>query len=168
MVTDIAGFTAIVERLGDLEARLLIRAHNRLLRECLRQWRGAEITHTGDGLLVAFRSVGNALACAIEMQRRVVDYSSSLELPLRVRIGVHVGEPLPEDGRLFGACINTTVRVCAATEAERIMVSELACALAAGRALPFVFHGAVVLKGVADPISLHELLWREAPDSRAS
>ena len=163
LVTDLEGFTPLVERLGDLKARALMQVHNRIVRDALRVHDGREVAHTGDGIMAAFRSVASALQAATEIQSALDEHTRAQpEVPLRARIGVHAGEPLPEDGRLFGTCVNTAVRVCAASGATRVLVSDLVRQLAAGRAFRFAPEGAVALKGLAAPMQVHELLWRAA------
>jgi class 3 adenylate cyclase len=159
LVTDLEGFTPLLVRLGDHEARTIMRAHNRVLRDCLAAHQGLEVAHTGDGVLAAFRSVKNALRCAAHMQQR---FSASTDAPPdvqpRIRIGIHVGEPLPEDGRLFGVCVNTAVRVCAVASAGSVLVSDLVRALAAGHAARFIDRGFFALKGLDAEVHLHELI----------
>ena len=163
LVTDLEGFTTWVERLGDLEARALMHVHNRIVRDALLVHGGREIAHTGDGVIAAFRSVTSALRAAIEIQCALEAHTREQpEMPLRARIGVHAGEPLPEEGRLFGTCVNTAVRVCAASGAQRVLVSDLVRQLAAGRAFRFEPAGPVALKGLTQPMHVHELLWRAA------
>lgn len=165
LVTDMVGFTPMVQRLGDYEAQQLIRAHNRLLRRCLHSRAGIEVTHTGDGMIAAFNSVHDALSCAIVMQKTVTRYASSLrwDWPLRIRVGIHAGEPLPEEGRLFGLCVNIAVRVCLMAGGSRVLVSDVVRRLATESSLSFSQYGLVPLKGIASPLRLHELLWRSAP-----
>jgi len=160
LVTDVEQFTAIVERLGDVGARNLMRAHNRLLRSCLSAHAGSEIMHTGDGVIAAFRSVARALSCAIQIQRELEAFSASSRAdPLRVRMGVHAGEPLAEEGRLFGICVNTAVRVCSSAAASRVLVTDVVCQLAAGQPFAFAPLGVVALHGIEQPMQLSELLW---------
>ena len=131
----IEGFTTLVERLGDLEARALMQVHNRIVRAALLEHAGREVAHTGDGIMAAFRSVAAALQAAIEIQCALEAHTRAQpEAALAPRIGVHAGEPLPEEGRLFGTCVDTAVRVCEASGATRVLVSDLARQLAAGRA----------------------------------
>jgi len=160
LVTDLVGFTSLVERLGDVPAQRLIQYHNRLLRRCIKDRCGHEVTHTGDGMLAAFRSVSAALWCAGDIQRALAqDICGEESARLRARIGVHVGEPLPEEERLFGHCVNTTMRVCAKASAGGVLVTAVVEQLAQGR---FVF-GRVrrhALKGIASPMRLYELDWQ--------
>jgi adenylate cyclase len=158
LVTDLAGFTPLVLRLGDVAAQRVIRTHNRVLRACLASYAGDEIAHTGDGVIATFRSVARALTCAREIQNALRRYNRAhSRARLRVRIGVHAGEPLPEDGRLFGTCVNTAVRICSATAAGHVLVSDLVWRLAAGRSFAFQLRGAVALKGLREPLDLYEL-----------
>ena len=158
VVTDLAGFTSIVSELGDVPALECIRIHNRLLREVVRRYAGYEVTHTGDGMITAFRSVAAALRCAQEIQRALSEHTRNFpNAPLRARVGVHAGEPLPEDGRLFGACVNTAVRVCAHAQAEHVLVTDVVKQLAAGRDFEFTSCTRVELKGLLHEVQLHEL-----------
>src|SRR5262249_17529540 len=54
LVTDMDGSTAIIQRLGDVQAHELLRHHNAIIRDCLSKHRGIEILHTGDGIEAAF------------------------------------------------------------------------------------------------------------------
>ncbi|MFI5308520.1 MAG: adenylate/guanylate cyclase domain-containing protein [Polyangiales bacterium] len=163
LCTDLEGFTSIVERLGDTRALSLMRVHNRLLRACLQLHGGTEVTHTGDGILAAFRSVRRALECATAIQHAFRAHNARNAGPvLRVRIGLHVGAPLPEEDRLFGSCVNVTVRVCAAADAERILVTDDVQRLAPETALHGCLRdrGVHALKGLSTKMRLHELTWR--------
>lgn len=158
LVTDLKEFTVLVERLGDLDARALIRDHNRILRDHVTQRSGVEIAHTGDGIIAAFRSVTAALCCAQAIQRDLSTWSSG-PASLCARIGVHAGEPLPEDGRLFGSCVNLAVRVCGVAQAQHILVTDVVQQLAHGRGFDFMASSLVRLKGFDRGIRVHELGW---------
>lgn len=71
-----------------------------------------------------------------------------------------MGVPLPEEGRLFGSCVNITVRICDAATAESIYVSDALYVLAARLACPLVDRGLHALKGIETPLRLYELEWR--------
>jgi len=162
--TDLVDSTLLVERLGDARARTLMREHNRMLRDNLERHDGIEAIHTGDGILASFRSASTAFDCAVGIQHAFRAHNlRCLDLVLRLRIGLHVGAPLPEEGRLFGCCVNATVRVCAVTAAEQILVSDdvrrIAIPLTRGR---HGLHdrGFFTLKGLTAPRRLHELVWQ--------
>lgn len=159
VVTDLESFTTWVSKLGDAQARLWMREHNRLAREAVEHADGHEVTHTGDGLIAAFRSLNAALRCTQQIQRSMAAYSHERPYaPLSVRVGVHAGEPLPEDGRLIGSCVNTAVRVCATAGAGQTLVTEVVRQLAQGRGFEFSEYGEANLKGLPSRVRLYELL----------
>ena len=157
LVTDMKNFTPLVERLGDVRAQGVIRSHNRILRACLRTHRGSEIAHTGDGIMASFREAKDATRCARAMQEALRAFSQEhRETPLNVRIGLHAGRPLVEEDRLFGSAINVAARICAEARPGAILVSESVRALAEDEG-PFASRGLVTLKGISQPLVLHEL-----------
>jgi adenylate cyclase len=132
LVTDLVGFSTLVTTLGDRAAQKLIQTHNAILRACLRQHAGREVTHTGDGIIAAFTDPIAAALCALSIQQRLREQrAQSPHAPLQARIGLHNGRPLPEEGRLFGGCVNYAVRVCGVADAGEILVSNCVKALIA-------------------------------------
>jgi len=165
LMTDLEGFTSLVERIGDECGQQLIHTHNALLRACLKRHGGREATHTGDGLIASFPSATQALRCAMAMQRCLREHNRQHpRTPLKVRIGLHAGVPLPEENRLFGSCVNIAARVCASALAERILVSETVLGLIDADEFELIDRGDHVLKGVAAPLQLHELKWRRSAE----
>lgn len=161
LCTDLEGFTATVQRLGDKSARELMRCHNRMLRACLARFRGREVTHTGDGIIACFHAMSDALDCAVAIQRDLHAFNASNdEALLKIRIGMHVGTPLPEEGRLFGSCVNITARVCHLTQAESIYVSETFRSSVVDCHCHMIELGSFALKGIDTPLRIFELAWR--------
>lgn len=164
LFTDIAGSTAIVERLGDEEARALFREHDRLLREVLAKHGGLEVKHQGDGLMVAFSSARRALLCAVEIQRAIADRNRDhAENVLLVRIGLNTGEAIAEDGDYFGEAVILAARVADKAGGGEILVSELTKALAGASKMRFVNRGEHVLKGLPGSHRLFGVAWEEGP-----
>jgi class 3 adenylate cyclase len=170
LATDLEGFTPMLERLGDFRAQEIMHAHNQILRDCLKRHHGYEVLHTGDGVLAKFRSPVSAVRCAMAMQRGLVAHNQRHpSTPLRVRIGLHAGVPLPEEDRLFGTCVNVTVRVCSVAKPGAILVSNVVLQLLDGHPFRFVDRGPVALKGIRAPQNLHEVVWNShAPAPAAS
>jgi class 3 adenylate cyclase len=160
LVTDLVGFSSLVTTLGDHAAQRLIQDHNSILRACLRQHAGREVTHTGDGIIASFHAPQDAARCAIRMQTALREQRGRCpDMPLRARIGLHYGRPLPEEGRLFGSCVNFAVRVCATAQADEILVSDCVKDLVAA---DFVCRerAPVSLKGFQGAHTLHLLALR--------
>lgn len=128
LFTDIEGSTDLVRRLGDGYAPVLL-AHGRLLRRAARAWRGYEVDSQGDAFLFAFQTVADAVSAAIRMQRDII-----AALPeVRVRMGVHSGEPSLIDGRYIGLDVHRAARVAAAAHGGQIILSDAAYDLVASQ-----------------------------------
>ena len=161
-VSDLEQSTELIAGLGDRQAQRLIRVHNRIVRACLRGHGGAEIQHTGDGFIAAFGSACDAVHCAVAIQRRFERRNLAPgETRLRVRIGLHAGTPLAEEGRLFGIAMNTSARICSRAAPAEILASEAVRALCKGTAPAMRPIGALPLKGLEQPVPLHRVAWEE-------
>jgi class 3 adenylate cyclase len=157
MFTDMEGSTAITQRLGDAKAQELLRQHNSIVRAALKEHGGAEIKHTGDGIMASFSSTVRALECAISLQRAL---GAQEDIPLRVRVGLNAGEPVAEDEDLFGTAVQMAARVCAHAEPGQIVAANVVREMAAGKGFLFSDIGDVTLRGFEDPVRLYEVSWR--------
>ncbi len=166
LFTDQVGSTETLQRLGDDEGERLRRAHLGLLREAAALHGGEEVKNLGDGLMVAFVSAVDALACAIAMQQ-AVHRAAAGELALAVRIGLNVGEPIRDEGDYFGTPVVIAKRLCDAGAPGQILASELVRALIGTRG-GFAYRalGAIPLKGVADAIGACEVMWEASTEVR--
>ena len=162
MFTDMEGSTALTQRLGDEKAQEVLRAHNVVVREALKAHDGAEIKHTGDGIMASFASASHALGCAADIQQAFARHSeSNPDTTIRVRIGLNAGEPVAEDEDLFGTAVQMAARVCAHAQPGQIVAANVVRELAAGKGFLFSDMGDVVLRGFEDPVRLYEVRWRE-------
>lgn len=160
LITDLVDFSVMLESLGDDAAHALIQEHNRLLRACLREHGGREVTHTGDGIMAAFTSGTAAISCGIRMQERLCLLRAKRpHARLHARVGLHAGRPLPEEGRLFGIPVIEAVRICGLAQADSILVSD-AIREWAGQGYVYEDRGMCQLKGFREPRRLHAVAWR--------
>jgi len=83
------------------------------------------------------------------------------DAPLRVRIGLNAGEPIEEDGDLFGATVILASRIAAKAEGGEILVADTVRGLCSGKGFLFSDRGEFVAKGFEDPVRLYEVRWRE-------
>ena len=83
---------------------------------------------------------------------------------MRVRIGINAGEPIAEDGDLFGTTVQLARRICDHAEPGDVVVSDVVRQLAAGKGFLFADAGASALKGFDEPVRLYSLRWREPQD----
>ncbi|MEX0799895.1 MAG: adenylate/guanylate cyclase domain-containing protein [Dehalococcoidia bacterium] len=156
LFTDIEGSTALTQRLGDEKAQQVLRNHNGVIRQALDVSGGREIKHTGDGIMACFPSAARALRCALAIQTRFGEESGA-ENAIRVRIGINAGEPVAEDGDLFGAAVQLAARIAAQAEGGQVLVSDLVKGLAMGKEFRFQDRGEATMKGFAEPVRVYEV-----------
>ena len=160
LFTDMEGSTTLTQRLGDAKAQELVRGHNAIVRDALKANGGSEIKHTGDGIMASFPSPSRALECAIAIQRAAAArVEEDCDMPLRVRIGLNAGEPVAEEGDLFGTAVQLAARVCAKAQPGEILIPEGVRHLVAGKGFLFSDRGDTVLRGFEDPVRVFEVLW---------
>jgi len=158
LFTDLVGHTAMMQRLGDERGRAVLREHERITRELLKEHGGAEVKTMGDGFMASFGSVTSAMECAIALQRA---FAAREGEPLQVRVGLNAGEPIEEDGDLFGATVILASRIAAMAGAGGILIPEPLRHLLAGKSYEYADRGETMLKGFEDAVRLYEVRWRE-------
>ncbi len=163
LFTDIEGSTTFTNQLGDAPAQELLRAHDDIVREALRSHGGAEIKHTGDGIMASFPAVSRALECAIAVQRAFAQHNEQNEagVPINVRIGLNVGEPVREGGDLFGVAVQLARRICDQADPGQILASNVVRELVAGKGFLFADRGESALRGFEDAVRLYEVRWAD-------
>ena len=161
LFTDMAASTTLADRLGDAAAQEVRRAHNEIVRAALSANSGNEIKHTGDGIMASFATASAALDSAIAIQRGVTTHKEAHpDSPLGVYVGLNAGEPIVEEGDLFGTSINLAARICDHAEAGQILAANVVRELAAGKQFLFSDLGETELRGFEDPVKLWELRWQ--------
>ena len=161
MFTDIVGSTEMTARLGDVAALELVRAHDALVRRSLEQHGGREIKHTGDGMMASFASVTNAVCAASDIQLSFAHFNADVSERLRVRVGVHAGEPVEDHQDLFGATVQMAARLCHEAEGEEIVVSGFVRELCELELSRFAALGERRLKGFAAATPIYRYEWRD-------
>jgi class 3 adenylate cyclase len=164
LFTDIEGSTVLTQRLGDAGAMGLLRRHDEVVRQVLRMVGGSEVKHTGDGIMASFASVGRAVECAIEIQRRLAMHGKQdPEQAIRLRIGLSAGEPVTQDADLFGAAVQLAARLCSAAEPTTILVSGVVRELCIGKGFVFLNRGELNLRGFDEPVRAYAVHWEQIP-----
>jgi class 3 adenylate cyclase len=161
LFTDLVGSTELIDGLGDDAAEELRRVHFALLRQAVVATGGEEVKNLGDGLMVAFPSAVQAVECAVAMQRAVSEHNRSRVAPhIRVRIGLHAGEPFREKGDFFGTAVVVAERLCGQAKGGQILASELVVGLVGSRGgFRFRPAGRLSLKGLAQPLGAVSIEW---------
>jgi WD40 repeat protein/class 3 adenylate cyclase len=122
MFTDIEGSTKLLERLRDNYA-VVLEQHRDLMRASFERWGGYEVDTQGDSFFVAFALASAAVACAIEVQRALAGHDWPEGVTVRVRIGIHTGEPILAPTGYIGIDVHRGARIGAAAHGGQILVS---------------------------------------------
>jgi class 3 adenylate cyclase len=165
LIGDIAGSTALYERLGDDRARRLVAGRIEALSECSSRHRGQVVKTMGDAILCLFDSPEEALHAATAMTLAHDDQEGSSRL--RVKIGLHRGEVLLERGDIFGDTVNTVARVASlAKPGEILLTREVFDALPRTMRDKARSVHSVVLKGKRDAMDLYTISGGDEIDSQ--
>ncbi|RAZ88571.1 adenylate/guanylate cyclase domain-containing protein [Mesorhizobium hawassense] len=161
LVSDVVGYSRLA---GADEDRILARLRalrSDLIDPTIAVHHGRVVKRTGDGALVEFRSVVDAVRCAIEVQNGMVERNAGLPPDRRIdfRIGIHLGDVVEErDGDLMGDGVNIAARLEGICEPGSICLSEQAYWQVKARLdLAINDRGAVQLKNIADPVRVYSL-----------
>ena len=160
LAADVAGYSRLIEadEEGTLGRLKLLRAE--VIDPKIAGHRGRIVKTTGDGLLVEFASVIDALRCAAEVQAAVAESNATLSPYRRIefRVGINVGDIVVEDGDIFGDGVNVAARLEGVAEPGGICVSARVQEDAAGRLdLAFEDIGEQQLKNIARPVRAYRV-----------
>ena len=160
LFSDIAGSTALNERLGDLRWLEVLREHHSIVREQVRAHGGFEVKAQGDGFMIAFPSARKAVLCALAIQHTIEDrLGDHPDGPVRLRIGLHTGEAIREGDDLYGRNVVMAARVAEQAGEGEILASAVVKQLTESAGdLRFADGRDVELKGLGP-----QALYRVAP-----
>jgi len=161
LAADVAGYSRLIgeDEAGTLQAFRTIQAE--LFEPTVATHNGRLVKTTGDGFLVEFSSVVNALRCATEFQARMAEQNATASSDRRIefRIGINVGDIVVEDGDIFGDGVNVAVRLEGLAQPGGICVSARVQEDATGKlALAFEDIGEQRLKNISRPVRVHRVL----------
>ena len=159
LFTDIEGSTRLLDGLRDAYGSLLS-DQRMLLRAAFEQWGGFEVDTQGDSFFVAFSRASDAVSCAVAAQRAIARSSLATRAQVRVRMGLHTGEPIVQRTGYVGMDVHRAARVAAAGHGGQILVSQstrelVAADLPDGIALRSL--GRHRLKDVREPVELYQV-----------
>jgi class 3 adenylate cyclase len=123
LFTDIEGSTELIRRLGDRYGEVL-GEQRRILRATLGESGGREVDTQGDAFFFSFERARDAVAGAIEAQRTLASHDWPDGASVRVRMGLHTGEPAVGDEGYVGLDVVRAARICSAGHGGQILLSE--------------------------------------------
>lgn len=161
LFTDLVSHSEMMSRLGDAKGRTVLREHEEVTRRLLNEYGGDEVKSMGDGFMASFGSVTKGVECAIALQRAFAERNDAGDEPLRIRVGLNVGEPIEDGGDLFGATVIMASRIAAKAAEGEILVANAVRELSAGKGFLFADRGDFVAKGFEEPVRVYEVHWRD-------
>jgi predicted ATPase len=147
LFTDIEGSTGLLQELGD-EYVAVLADHRRALRDAWRDHDGVEVDTQGDAFFVAFARATDAVAAAADAQRALEGG------PVRVRMGLHTGEPLRADEGYVGLDVHRAARIAAAGHGGQVLLSQATVDIAGAEVRDLGLHR---LKDLGAPERLFQL-----------
>lgn len=158
---DVAGYSRLM---GEEESRTLaaLKAHRReLIDPKITEYGGRIVKTTGDGLLLEFPSVVEAVRCAVDVQRGMADRNAGVPNDQRIdfRIGVNVGDIIIDGEDIYGDGVNVAARLQALAEPGQIFVSKVVRDQVLDK-LGFAFEelGAQQVKNIVRPVEVYRIL----------
>jgi len=124
LFTDIEGSTRLLQQLGDAYATVLKECRS-LMREAFRQSRGFEVDTQGDAFFVVFERASDAVSAAIHVQQALFATQWPEGADVRVRIGIHTGEPLPTEEGYIGLDVHRAARIMSAAHGGQVLLSQM-------------------------------------------
>jgi adenylate cyclase len=161
LVLDVVGYSRLASLDEDRTLSRLSGLRTDLIDPAIDAHRGRIVKRTGDGALIEFRSVVDAVRCAIEVQSAMVERNSGVppDRRLEFRIGIHLGDVVEEsDGDLMGDGVNIAARLQSVAKPGAICLSEDAYRQVKARLdLQVADLGETQLKNIADPIRVYSI-----------
>jgi DNA-binding NarL/FixJ family response regulator/class 3 adenylate cyclase len=160
LFTDIEDSTALVEQLGHRYGSALAE-HRRLVCDAVHRHGGRELDTHGDEISIVFERADDAIAAAVESQRLLAAHAWPEGTALRVRMGIHTGEPGIAEGSYYGIDVHRVARISAAGHGGQVLVSTRTRDVAGNAGVEFLDLGEFALRGLPQPERIFQVL---APD----
>src|SRR5579863_7918664 len=160
LAADVAGYARLMSEQEEATLAGLRAWRHQIADPRIRAYRGRIIKSTGDGFLVEFASVVDAVRCAVEMQRAMAELNAGVPAERRIefRIGINLGDIVAEDHDIFGDGVNVAARLEALADPAGICISGTVRYHVHDK-LPYVFddRGEQQVKNIARPVRVYAL-----------
>jgi class 3 adenylate cyclase len=152
LFTDIVGYSAIMQQ-DEHGAIRLVKHHRVVLKNAVAEHEGDVIDYYGDGSLCIFTSITQAMQCAYSIQKQLRE-----DPVVPLRIGLHIGEVVFEDGKIMGDGVNIASRIQSLGQAGSILFSkEVFDKIRSHTEFHSVYLGKFLLKNISDPMEVFAL-----------
>ena len=161
LFADVSGSTRLFETKGDVEARRLIASVLDALSVICAQYGGRVIKTIGDEIMCTLPGAMDGFLAACDMQRKMSRDIDFVRDNLAVRIGLHHGNALEEDGDIFGDAVNVAARMTSLAKREQIVTTAATASSVNGRLPETRSLGRARVSGKLLPIEIVDVVWQE-------
>ena len=168
LFSDIEGSTSLLKQLGDEQYAELLQTHRRIVRETFGLYHGQEIDTQGDAFFYSFHRAREAVAAAVAVQREHNEQSWPQGVTVRMRLGLHTGEPAIGEEGYTGLDVVRASRIAAVGRGGQVLLSDTTRAIVSGdlpEGVTIRSLGDQRLKDIDQPEPLHELNIVDVPTS---
>jgi predicted ATPase len=149
--TDIEGSTRLLEELGTAVYQEALAGHRDVVRGACSRHQGYEVDYEGDAFFYAFRSAQQAVTAVSEAMLGLA------EGRIRIRVGIHTGEPALDPPKYVGMDVHRAARIMAAAHGGQVLLSPSTVGLLAPEAFAITELGEHRLKDIAEPVAIYQL-----------
>jgi ABC-type oligopeptide transport system substrate-binding subunit/class 3 adenylate cyclase len=161
LFTDIEGSTKLLKQLAADRYGDLLADQRRILRSAFEQYNGSEIDTQGDSFFVSFPRATQALTAVVEIQRSLADHDWPEGIEVRLRMGLHTGEPLVAEEGYVGMDVHRAARIAHVGHGGQVLLSETTAPLVKGElpeGVSLLDLGRHRLKDMRRPEWIHQLV----------
>jgi adenylate cyclase len=163
LFTDIVDAKALTQRLGNMHAQRVVKAHDEAVREAIAKNKGRQVKHTGDGVIATFLDPAKAVAAAQSIQQKLDAHNQrSPHLSANVRIAINAGEAVEENGAFFGATFKLTAKVCDMAKAGQILAADVVRSFCKSSPHLFQPFGEITIEELGKARTVVEVSWMKS------
>jgi adenylate cyclase len=161
LFADVSGSTRLFETKGDVEARRLIAMVLTALSDICVQHGGRVIKTIGDEIMCTLPNAINGILASVDMQRKMARDINFVRENLAIRIGLHHGDALEENGDVYGDAVNTAARMASLAKREQIVTTLSTTKVSSGKMPEMRSLGKARVNGKLFAIDIVDVIWQE-------
>jgi adenylate cyclase len=161
LFADVSGSTRLFETKGDVEARRLIAMVLAALSDICVQHSGRVIKTIGDEIMCTLPTAINGILASVDMQRKMARDINFVRENLAIRIGLHHGEALEENGDVYGDAVNTAARMASLAKREQIVTTQSTTKVSSGKMPETRSLGKARVNGKLFALDIVDVIWQE-------
>lgn len=165
MFSDVSGSTALYDKFGDTEAKAIIENCVNLMADITARFKGIVIKTIGDEIMCRFPTAEDGINASCSIQEAVSILTGPDGQPMAVRIGIHAGEAILDNGDVFGDAVNVAARMAGIAKARQIITTEDTYKQLSPELQDMAREfDTTSVKGKAEQITIYDVVWDEEDD----